>query len=329
MEERDMLYLNERNIHEVGIDWEKLVDMIEEAVRCLGAGDFAQPIKPYLRYRDLKNRIIAMPAFIGGDFDMAGIKWIASFPDNIRKYKDVPRAHSVVILNKAENGQPVAVINTALLSIIRTAAVSGLMLRYFDKVRPMDNIKLGMTGFGPIGSYQLRMALALLGERVSKISIFDLREIDKTTIDFAPQDKIEIAGNWQEAYEGADVFITATVSNAPYIDKEPKKGSLHLNVSLRDYKTDIFDFVKDSIIVDDWDEICREKTDIEMLHLEKDLQKEQTKSIVDMVRDNCMKDYAEDKPIMFNPMGMAVFDMALGAYYVREASKKGIGQDLE
>jgi len=322
-----MLYLNEKYLREVGINWEQLVDVIEGTVRCLGDKDFVQPIKPYLRYRDLKNRIIAMPAFIGGDFDMAGIKWIASFPDNI--HKGIPRAHSVVIINKAETGQPVAIINTALLSILRTAAVTGLMIRYFDKVRPLRDVNLGIIGWGPIGQNHLRMALDLYGDKIAKIFLYDLRPIDKSAIDFAPRDKIVIAENWQQAYVDADVFITATVSKASYIDKQPKKASLQLNVSLRDYKTDIFEYVKDSIIVDDWEEICREKTDIEMMHLEKGLEEKDTKSIVDMVVGDCMANYPAEAPIMFNPMGMAVFDIAVGAYYFREARRKGVGQELE
>jgi ornithine cyclodeaminase len=321
-----MLYLNEKYLREVGINWEQLVDVIEQTVRCLGDKDFVQPVKPYLRYRDLKNRIIAMPAFIGGDFDMAGIKWIASFPDNI--HKGVPRAHSVVILNKAGTGQPVAIINTALLSILRTAAVTGLMVRYFDKVRPLKDVNLGIIGWGPIGRNHLRMVMDLYGDKIAKIFLYDIRPIDKSAIDFVPRDKIVIAENWEQAYVDADVFITATVSKASYIDKEPKKGSLQLNVSLRDYKTDIFEYVKDSIIVDDWEEICREKTDIEMMHLEKGLEEKDTKSIIDMVVGNCMADYPAEVPIMFNPMGMAVFDMAVGTYYFREAQKKGVGQEL-
>jgi ornithine cyclodeaminase len=322
-----MLYLNEQSLHRVGVDWEQLVDVIESAVVCLGKDDFAQPVKPYLRYRDLTNRIIAMPAFIGGDFDMAGIKWIASFPGNI--HNGIPRAHSVVILNKAATGQPVGIINTALLSILRTAAVSGLMIRYFDKVRPVREANVGIIGWGPIGQYQLRMCLGLLGDRVKKITLFDLRPIDKSAIDFAPQDKIEVAGDWRQAYEDADIFITATVSKAPYIDLAPKPGSLQLNVSLRDYTVDVFDYVKDSIIVDSWEEICRQKTDIEMMHIHKGLQEKDVKSIIDMVTNNCMADYPEEAPIMFNPMGMAVFDMALGTYYLNEAKKKGAAKELE
>jgi ornithine cyclodeaminase len=321
-----MIYLSERNIKEVDIDWGEVMDVIEEAVRCLDADDFAQPIKPYLRYRDLKNRIIAMPAFIGGTFDTAGIKWIASFPDNIKK--GIPRAHSVVILNKADTGEPVGIINTALLSIIRTASVSGLMIRYFDKVRPLKNINLGIIGWGPIGQYHFKMCTSVFGDKISKIFLYDLRNIDKAAVDFADKDKIVVTNSWGEAYQEADIFITCTVSKAPYIDKPPKKGSLQLNVSLRDYKTGIHDYVKGSIIVDDWEEICREKTDIEMMHKEKGLRAEDTKSIIDVVVNHCMKDYGADVPIMFNPMGMAVFDMAVGAYYLKEAQQRNIGHYL-
>lgn len=322
-----MKYLNEKHINELGINWDKMIDVIENAVKCLHADDFAQPVKPYLRYRDLTNRIIAMPAFIGGPFDMAGIKWIASFPGNI--HNGIPRAHSVVILNRAETGQPVGIINTALLSILRTASVTGLMIRHFDKVRPLKDFSIGIIGWGPIGQSHFEMCTKLFGDRISKIYLYDLRGIDKDSIDYPDKDKIVIANSWEEAYTDTDVFMTCTVSKAPYIDKPPKKGSLQLNVSLRDFKTSIFDSVKDSIIVDDWEEICREKTDIEMLHLEKGLKEEDTKSIIDVVVNQCMKDYPADQPVMFNPMGMAVFDMALGSFYLNEAIEKNIGVDLE
>lgn len=322
-----MIYLNAKNIEEIGIHWEKLIDVIEEAVRCLAVNDFAQPVKPYLRYRDLKNRIIAMPAFVGGAFDVAGIKWIASFPDNIKS--GIPRAHSVVILNKAETGEPVGIINTALLSILRTASVTGLMIRYFDNLRQLKNINVGIIGWGPIGRYHYKMCTDVFGDKISKIFLYDLREIDLSTINSPHKDKTVVVDRWEDAYSDADVFMTCTVSKAPYIDRPPKPGSLQLNVSLRDYKTDIFPFVKDSIIVDDWEEICREKTDIEMMHLEKGLNREDTKSIIDVVAGKCMKDYPDGVPVMFNPMGMAVFDMALGSYYLREANRGNIGQRLE
>lgn len=310
-----MLVLNEDHIRAAGIDWAQTISIISDAVKCLGKGDFAQPVKPYLRFRNPKNRIIAMPAFVGGNINLAGIKWISSYPDNI--HKGIPRAHSVVILNNADTGQPVGIINTPLLSVIRTASVSGLLINHFQKVRNLSGLKIGITGFGPIGQYHLDMCLSLLAGRIDKISIYDLRPIDPTLFGGAPG--VEIASSWEEAYQDADIFITCTVSDAPYIDLQPKPGSLHLNVSLRDYKTETYEWFKEAIIVDDWDEICREKTDIEMMHLEKGLSQENTQSIVDVVEEECLANYPQEVPILFNPMGLAVFDIAIGSLYYQHA----------
>ena len=152
-----MLYLNEKDLLKIGLHWNETIDTIEKAVHCLDQKDFVQPIKPYLRYRDLTNRIIALIAFVGGEINLAGIKWIASFPDNIDH--GLPRAHSVVILNEADTGVPVATINTALLSIVRTASVSGLMIRYFLKARPQKNANVAIMGWGPIGRHHYQMVV--------------------------------------------------------------------------------------------------------------------------------------------------------------------------
>ncbi len=321
-----MLYLNEKDLIKIGYNWNATIDNIELAVKCLEQKDFVQPVKPYLRYRDLTNRIIALIAFVGGKINLAGIKWIASFPDNINH--GLPRAHSVVILNDADTGAPVSVINTALLSIVRTASVSSLMIRYFMKARPMPKVNVAILGWGPIGRNHYKMVCDTLKDKIAKITLFDLRAIDPATITGPLKDKTVVAKTWQEAYQDADIFITCTVSKAPYVDQKPKPGSLQLNCSLRDYKTNILDYTK-AIIVDDWLEVCREKTDIEMMHNERGLKEEDTKTIADVVCKNCLASYPKDEPIMFNPMGMAVFDIATGRYYMDLARKMKVGLELE
>ncbi|RAP31091.1 2,3-diaminopropionate biosynthesis protein SbnB [Brevibacillus laterosporus] len=322
-----MRYLHEKDLLTIGMNWDETTSVIEEAVKCLHQNDFAQPIKPYLRYGQEQNRIIAMPAFVGGTINQAGIKWIASFPNNIQQ--GVPRAHSVTILNNADNGVPEAVVNTALLSVIRTASVSGMIIKHYDRVRNLKDITVGIIGWGPIGQYHFKMVTALLGDRIKNIYLFDLRPIDSQTIDSSFKDKVIIAKSWEEAYKNSDIFMTCTVSKAPYIDVKPKTGALLLNVSLRDFTTDIYPHVKDSIIVDSWEEVCRENTDIESMHLQCGLQKENTQSIINVVCDDAMNNYREDQAIMFNPMGMAVFDISMGHYFLRKAEELKVGQLLE
>jgi ornithine cyclodeaminase len=318
-----MLYLNTDHLDTIGTDWPQLTAIIANSVKVMSNGDFAQPIKPYLRYGNLKNRIIAMPAYVGGDTSMAGIKWIASFPDNIHHGK--ARAHSVTILNEQHTGQPLCTINTNRISAIRTAAVSGLMVqKYLQANAPDKKYTIGIIGFGPIGKMHLSMIASLVGEQVEHMYLYDLKKIEPGQIDSALSSKITIASSWEACYEQADIFITCTVSDKPYINKPPKKGSLQLNISLRDYTVETRQYM-DLIIVDDWDEVCRQNTDIENMHRLTGLQKEDTFSVIDLVRNNVLSQVKPHQVTMFNPMGMAIFDIAVGGHYYKTALQHNVG----
>ncbi|MBD1372683.1 2,3-diaminopropionate biosynthesis protein SbnB [Hazenella sp. IB182357] len=321
-----MRYLNEQDLRDIGLNWKEMIGVIERSVGSLAQNDYAQPIKPYLRYNDQKNRIIAMPAFLGGDTYQAGIKWIASFPENIEKH--IPRAHSVVILNDADTGEPKSIVNTPLLSMLRTASVSGAIIRAYNQVRELRKLKVGIIGWGPIGQQHFHMIQALLGDQVDEFVLYDIRPINREEFNFLQGEKVQIGSSWEDAYHDADIFITCTVAKEPYIDQPPKKGSLHLNVSLRDYKVEIAEYMQGGIIVDNWEEVCRESTDIENMHITKGLTKEDTLSIVDVICDGRLKNITKDQVLMFNPMGMAIFDIAMGSYYYRKAEALEIGTKL-
>ncbi|WNS46001.1 2,3-diaminopropionate biosynthesis protein SbnB [Paenibacillus sp. MMS20-IR301] len=320
-----MLYLNDRDLRAAGLDWPALADAAEAAVHLIDSGDYAQPVKPYLRYKNPRNRIIAMPAYAGGAVNAAGIKWIASFPDNI--YSGLPRAHSVIILNDPDTGQPAAVLNSPLPSIVRTAAVSGLMIRYYLRERPQEEIQLGIIGWGPIGQYHCQMAMALYGDRISKVRIYDIKGADLSGAPEHYRDRLEAAGSWEEVYVSSDIFITCTVSDHRYIDIPPARGSLLLNVSLRDYKPEALAPVK-AVIVDDWEEVCRENTDIEQLHLRQGLTRSGTSTLADVVCRGSLRGLSSAEPVFFCPMGMGVFDIAIAVYYVNKARETGNGTEL-
>ncbi|GGF70638.1 2,3-diaminopropionate biosynthesis protein SbnB [Paenibacillus albidus] len=321
-----MLYLSDQDIRAVGLEWPTLVESVESAVRIIDSGDYAQPVKPYLRYKKPHNRIIAMPAYVGGDVQAAGIKWISSFPDNIEA--GLPRAHSIIVLNDPITGQPSAVLNSPLPSIVRTASISGLMIHHLLQARLLERIHLGIIGWGPIGQYHLQMAAALYGDQIERIRIFDIKRADLSGIPLLYRERVEVAETWADVYRHSNICITCTVSDHRYIDIPPAKGSLLLNVSLRDYKPEALASVK-AIIVDDWDEVCRENTDVERLHLEQGLTRAGTQRITDVVSRRSLTEFAADEPIFFCPMGMAVFDIATAVYYVKKAREKGIGTELE
>lgn len=320
-----MLYLNDQDLRAVGLSWAALAESTEAAVHLIHSGDYVQPVKPYLRYKNLRNRIIAMPAYAGGNVNTAGIKWISSFPDNISS--GLPRAHSIIVLNDQGTGQPSAILNSPLPSIVRTASVSGVMIRHVLQIRSMERIQLGIIGWGPIGQYHCQMAMALYGDRIERIRIYDIRGADLSGTLSPYMERMEVAETWADVYLHSNILITCTVSDHRYIDIPPAKGSLLLNVSLRDYQPEALASLK-AVIVDDWEEVCRENTDIEQLHLEQGLTRAGTQSLADVVCRRSLSRFAADDPIFFCPMGMAVFDIAVAVHYVKKAREMGIGTEL-
>ena len=70
----------------------------------------------------------AMPAYLpgpadDGSRDLAGMKWIAGFPDN--PAAGLPALHGLVVVNDARTGVPLAILDAAPITAERTAAVSG------------------------------------------------------------------------------------------------------------------------------------------------------------------------------------------------------------
>lgn len=318
-----MKYLGDSDIRSLELNWEVLIGEIYKASKTYDEGDFCQPIKPYLRYKDLRNRIIAMPAYIGGDIDVAGIKWIASFPKNIEN--NIKRAHSTIILNEESTGIPYAIINTAYVSAVRTASVTGAIMDKFIKTNNGEDLTVGITGFGPIGQMHLEMMESLFGDKIAKYYLYDLNPDVEKHVPAKLKNKVTVANTWNEAFVDADIFCTCTVSKSPYIDEKPKPNSLHLNVSLRDYKDSFLNHTN-VVIVDNWEEVCRETTDIEMMHLNQGLQKEDTITMAEYLFNDAIE---KEGIIMFNPMGLAVFDMAIAKQFYLEANKHERGVLLE
>ena len=102
---------------------------MEDAFKLHHRGEVLLPHKVVLDMDERKRgRGNAMPGYVGGDYHAFGIKWIAGFPGNPARF-GLPRGTGLTILNDAENGLPLAVMDCTLLSAMRTGAVTGVGAR--------------------------------------------------------------------------------------------------------------------------------------------------------------------------------------------------------
>ncbi|MGG8343070.1 hypothetical protein [Streptococcus uberis] len=316
-----MLYLDKEDISNVKYSWQHIVECISETIKKILSGEIDQPIKPYLQFENHRNRIIAMPARIGNEGGISGIKWIASFPENLQI--GIDRAQSITILNSNKTGEIVSIINTSLVSSIRTAGVSAYFLDdYFNKIKK-SRIKVLIIGFGPLGRMHLAMLEKLFYNIISEVYIYDKKNIVIKPNDFTNFSVKILEGPLSKKFKGADLVITCTTSKQGYLFEKPKLGSVHLNVSLRDYHYNMREYF-DYIIVDKWTEVCRANTDIEVMFNEKKLYQDEVFEIQDIKTIQ----YQKDDTIFFSPMGMACFDIAIGKLFYELSIKQKVGKDF-
>ena len=68
-----------------------------------------------------ERRFMAMPAYLGGEYQMAGMKWYGSNVEN--KKQGLPRSILMMMLNDKDTGAPLALMSANLVSSYRTGGI--------------------------------------------------------------------------------------------------------------------------------------------------------------------------------------------------------------
>ena len=147
-----------------------IIDRISEAYVIHGTGDSCLPHSVFVRFPNMKReRIIALPGYLGGKKNIAGIKWISSFPEN--HSLGISRASAVMVLNSMTTGRPQVFMEASIISAKRTAASAALAC---DKLHaPGDIETLGIIGCGLINREIVRF-IASLSRNIQSILSYDI-----------------------------------------------------------------------------------------------------------------------------------------------------------
>ncbi|MBQ7582612.1 MAG: hypothetical protein IJU25_07310, partial [Lachnospiraceae bacterium] len=119
---------------------------------------------------NVMGRINAMPGFIGGEYQMAGIKWIGSGPMNYKK--GLPRASVTVILNDPDTKLPVAVVDGTEISTMRTGASGGIAIKLLAK---SDAKVMTICGAGAQAPTQFEAA-RIAKPSIDTLYVYDIRQ---------------------------------------------------------------------------------------------------------------------------------------------------------
>ncbi len=170
----DFLYLSEPDMIAAGVtDMAECVDTMTDMLALFARGDYRMagtennshgaqiyfPQQSEFEGMPLDapdRRFMAMPAYLGGDYQMAGCKWYGSNVEN--KKRGLPRSILMFTLNDKDTGAPLAIMSANLLSAYRTGAIPGVGARYLARE---DARVVGIVGPGPMNRTSLESFVAV------------------------------------------------------------------------------------------------------------------------------------------------------------------------
>src|SRR6266581_8738212 len=194
----------------------ELIQAVRMAYETHGEGDSSLPHSTFLRFPGQpQDRIIALPAYLGGGCRIAGIKWVSSFPENLPL--GVDRASAVLILNSPQTGRPEAVLEGSVISAKRTAASAALAAQCLLNGNKVGRV--GMIGCGLINFEIARFLLAVF-PGVETFVLFDKDEArakqfeNKKIFDGVG---VEIAKEVKAVLRNCPLISIATTALTPHI----------------------------------------------------------------------------------------------------------------
>lgn len=370
----DFLYLNEKDMIEAGVlDAAGCIKTMRDTMELFGKKDFLLggpnadehglqmnfPQKSDIEGFPLDDgpdrRFMAMPAYLGGRFHIAGQKFYGSNSHNAAL--GLPRSILMVTLSDVDTGAPKAIMSANLLSAMRTGAMPAMAATYLAN---KDSEVLSLLGPGVINKCALMCYMEVL-PNIKKIKIRGSSSKSKTALamkefieETYPQVKeIVICDSLEEACRDADV-----VSEAMSVTKENmeefklewfKKGATVFSMGSFLYRK-YEDFKNTTMVVDNYgmyqkylnNFIARGPVDafgnkrewvimgIHFVHLVKtgQVQREQVINLCDIVNGKFEGRTSQDEIVMCSIGGMPLEDLSWGYDCYQRAMKKGLGTSL-
>lgn len=304
----------------------EILQAVRKAYETHAEGDSSLPHSTFLRFpNNQSDRIIALPAYLGDGWGAAGIKWVASFPGNLKKGLD--RASALVVLNSSSTGRPEAIIEGSIISAKRTAASAALAAQSLVDAKRVNSA--GLIGCGLINFEIARFLLAALPD-IKHFTVYDLD--DTRAIQFKRKCKktfngveIEIVKDIKTILGGSSLISLATTAITPHIDdiSEVSPGSTILHISLRDLTPQVI--LPSDNVVDDIDHVCRAQTSV---HLAEQLVGNRDFircTLADILRGKANPRRDAESKAIFSPFGLGVLDIAVSKLVQSLGLRHGYG----
>jgi alanine dehydrogenase len=305
------------------------IDAVDEIFRLQGEGKVPRP--GILGVRAPDGGVHVKAGLLPGDRKYLVAKLNANFPANNAHF-GLPTIQGVIVAFDAENGVPLAILDSIDITIKRTAAASAVAAKYL--AREESSIAT-ICGCGQQGRAQLRAILLVLP--LTRIYAFDVNE--RAAIDFrnelSPELKIDIEPirDLASAIQNSDVCITCTTANESFVCKEDvKPGTFIAAVGADDEHKQEIDsalIVSAKVVADSLEQSCA-IGDVHHAIAQGLMRKEDVYAeLCEIVAGKKIGRVDRDEIIVFDSTGVAIEDAVAAAVVYEGALANGIGTEFD
>jgi alanine dehydrogenase len=292
---------------------ERAVEAVRNAFVAYARGEWSMPPKVYVPAYPAGD-FRAMPALGGG---YALLKWVTSFPGNPEL--GLPTVTGLVLLSDAANGMPVAVLDAAAVTALRTGAAAVLAA---EAVGREDAETAAVIGAGVNGRAAARTLLA----RDRKVSMWDV------DLDRAEEAAVELGAEVAESLEaalGSDVVVTVTPGHEVLFAEGSLAPGQHVSLMGADGpgKAEIAaqELARVRVFCDDWEQASHNG---DLVHAVEAgvVARDDVTQLGDVLAGVAAGRSSPDEITVFDSTGLAIQDLAIGIEVVkgfRESPDRG------
>jgi ornithine cyclodeaminase/alanine dehydrogenase-like protein (mu-crystallin family) len=307
------------------------IDGVKEAFAQFSAGRVDLPLRTRIDISEVQGSALVMPAYLASSGDLA-VKIVSVFPRN--HAQGIPTISAVVIVLDAQSGRPVALLEGASLTAIRTGAASGAAT---DVLARQDSKRVAIFGSGAQARTQLEAVCTVRAIDHARIFSLDSRTANEMAGDMAgrapiPSD-VTVAASPDEAIADADIICTATTSETPVFNGAGLKPGMHIN-AIGSYtpamqEIDVTTIQKALVVVDSKEAVLAETGDLlvpigrgeitaDVIHAE----------LGQIINGDRPGRTSPEQITFFKSVGLAVQDAVAAGRALDRAKALGLGQTL-
>jgi ornithine cyclodeaminase len=302
-------------------------EVIAAVEASLRAQDLKQCIVPQRQHIEWQgSTFLSMPA-VG--MRSVGVKLVSVVPGNAER--SLPVTNGLMLINSAETGVPLAVMNAATLTAIRTGAVGAVGVKYMT---PQDSASVGIIGCGVQGTWQAISACAVrpIGE------VFAIRRSPQNFERFArlvrrqvPAVTVVPCRDADELLKRTDIVIAATTASEPVLPDDPARLEGKHFISVGSYRKNMQEF-PDSVyrlagaLAIDSEDARHEVGDVVNIVQKGILRSSDVFAIADLVLGRRSVDVR--RTTAYKTAGNALFDLFVAEAMFEAATLRGVGTEV-